>query len=82
MVARERFSTRERPKGTGRHRFRRALHRRGGDLLQARLCARLRGHRVEAPGISLSVRSGGLLAEGQKPGGGRCDARGRGGVEL
>ena len=50
--------------------------------LPAGLCARLRGHRVEAAGIPVSFRSRRLLAKGQKPGCTRGRAQGRGGVEL
>jgi bifunctional non-homologous end joining protein LigD len=46
------------------------------------LYARLRGYRVEAPGLTLSLRARRLLGEGQEPGGARGHARGRGGVEL
>jgi hypothetical protein len=40
------------------HRLQRALHRRRRDHLQARLRARLRGHRLEAPRLVLSARAG------------------------
>ena len=39
-----------------------------GDHLPARLCARLRRHRVEAAGLTLSTGSAGLLDQSQKPG--------------
>jgi hypothetical protein len=50
--------------------------------LPSGLRARLRGHGVEAPGLTLSLRPRGLLGEGQKPGSASSHARGRGGVEL
>jgi len=53
-----------------------------GDSAQACLCARLRGYRVKAPRLDVTVRPRHQLVEDQKPGGARGDARGRGGVEL
>jgi bifunctional non-homologous end joining protein LigD len=50
--------------------------------LPAGLCARLRGYRVEAPGLTLPRRPGGLLGQGQEPGCAGGHARGRRGVEL
>ena len=48
-----------------------------GDHLPARLCARLRRHRVEAAGLTLSTGSAGLLDQSQKPGSPSGAARGR-----
>jgi hypothetical protein len=61
---------------TGRHCFQRALQRRGGDLLQARLRARLRGHRVEASRLAVPRRPRRLLDKGQEPGRARGHTRG------
>ena len=58
------------------------FHRGRRDRLPAGLCARLRGHRVEAAGLALPVRPCGLLAEGQESGCAGGHARGRRGVEL
>jgi hypothetical protein len=66
----------------GRHRLQRALHRGWRHRLPAGLCARLRGHRVEAPGLAVPLGTHRLLGEGQEPGCARSHARGRGGVEL
>ena len=48
------------------YRVQRALHRGWRDRLPPGLRARLRGHRVKAPGLALSLRPRRLLAEGQE----------------
>jgi hypothetical protein len=58
-----------------------ALRRRWGDHLQARVRARLRGHRVEAPGFVLPLWPLGLLDQGQESGGAGGQTRGRRGLE-
>ena len=59
-----------------------ALHRGWRNRLPAGLCARLRGHRVEAAGIPVSLRSRRRLGEGKESGRAGGHARGRGGLEL
>jgi hypothetical protein len=51
------------------YRVQRALHRGWRYRLPAGLCARLRGHCVEAHRLGVPFRPGGLLDKGQKPGG-------------
>ena len=59
-----------------RHRFQPAFRRRRRGRVQAGLCARLRGHRVQAAGLILSTGPAGLLDQGQKPGCAGHDPRG------
>jgi ATP dependent DNA ligase domain len=65
-----------------RHRSQRALRRRRRHRVRARLQARLRGHRVEAVGLALSVRPLTALGEGQKSESAGSEARSRGRLEA
>src|SRR5262249_36080526 len=57
---------------------RRAPHARRRCRLPPRLPARVRGHRVEAPGLAVCQRPHTALAQVQEPGGASGEARGRG----
>jgi hypothetical protein len=57
-----------------------AHYRRTVRLCFARLSARLRGHRVEAARLALSVGPVAALGEGQEPESAGCNARGGGGL--
>ncbi len=68
-------------RSASRHRAQRALRRRWRDHLSARLQARLRGHRVEAARLAVSLRPFAVLDQGQEPGCPSGEARGRKGLE-